>query len=34
LDAFALCNSFLKDLDANEQALLRDVINTVQEVQA
>lgn len=34
LDAFALCNSFLKDLDADEQALLRDVINTVQEVQA
>ena len=34
LDAFALCKSFLKDLDADEQALLRDVINTVQEVQA
>lgn len=34
MDAFALCKSFLKDLDADEQALLRDVINTVQEVQA
>ena len=34
LDAFALCNSFLKDLNANEQALLRDVINTVHELQA
>lgn len=34
MDAFALCKSFLRDLDADEQALLRDVINTVQEVQA
>lgn len=34
LDPFALCSSFLSDLDADEQALLRDVINTVQEVQA
>lgn len=34
LDAFGLCNSFLKDLDPDEQALLRDVINIVQEVQA
>lgn len=33
LDAFSLCCSFLKDLDDEEQALLRDVINTVQEVQ-
>ena len=34
MDEFALCKSFLRDLDADEQALLRDVINTVQEVQA
>lgn len=34
LDAFSLCNSFLKDLDEEEQALLRDVINTVEEVDA
>jgi exonuclease SbcD len=34
MDAFTLCKSFLRDLDADEQALLRDVINTVQEVQA
>lgn len=34
LDAFALCNSFLKDLDDEEQQLLQDVINTVREVQA
>ena len=33
MDAFSLCTSFLKDLDDEEQALLRDVINTVQEVQ-
>lgn len=32
LDPFALCSSFLGDLDASEQELLRDVINTVQEV--
>ncbi len=32
LDLFGLCSSFLKDLDAGEQELLRDVINTVQEV--
>lgn len=31
LDAFELCASFLKDLDEEEQELLRDVINTVQE---
>lgn len=31
MDAFTLCTSFLKDLDEEEQALLRDVINTVQE---
>lgn len=33
LNPFDLCNSFLKDLDQDEQDLLRDVINTVQEVQ-
>ena len=33
MDAFALCNAFLKDLDDEEQALLQDVINTVLEVQ-
>lgn len=33
MDAFALCNSFLTDLDEKEQALLQDVINTVLEVQ-
>lgn len=32
LDPFALCNSFLKDLDEEEQALLQDVINSIQEV--
>lgn len=32
LDAFELCMSFLADLDEEEQNLLRDVINTVQEV--
>lgn len=32
LDAFSLCTSFLKDLDDEEQELLRDVINTVGEV--
>ena len=34
LDTFALCREFLADLDEEEQALLRDVINTVQEVEA
>lgn len=34
LNPFDLCCSFLKDLDEEEQNLLRDVINTVQEVQA
>ncbi len=34
LDPFELCCSFLKDLDPEEQELLRDVINRVQEVQA
>ena len=34
LDPFELCCSFLKDLDEEEQELLRDVINRVQEVQA
>lgn len=34
LNPFDLCNSFLQDLDEDEQNLLRDVINTVQEVQA
>ena len=29
LDAFSLCDSFLKDLDTDEQELLRDVINNV-----
>lgn len=33
LDAFALCSSFLKDLGGEEQELLRDVINSVLEVQ-
>lgn len=33
MDAFALCNAFLKDLDDEEQALLQNVINTVLEVQ-
>ena len=33
LDAFALCNSFLSDLDEEEQELLRDVIHMIQEVQ-
>ncbi|NJP39520.1 exonuclease SbcCD subunit D [Oscillospiraceae bacterium HV4-5-C5C] len=31
LDAFALCNAFLKDLDSEDQQLLRKVINQVQE---
>ena len=31
LDPFELCNSFLKDLDEEEQALLKDVINSIQE---
>ena len=34
MDVFELCNSFLKDLDGEEQEILRSVINTVQEVQA
>lgn len=34
LDTFALCSSFLKELDEDEQRILREVINTVQEVQA
>ncbi|MBQ7535376.1 MAG: exonuclease SbcCD subunit D [Stomatobaculum sp.] len=34
LDPFELCCSFLKDLDDEEQELLRNVINRVQEVQA
>ena len=33
LDPFELCCAFLKDLDEEEQALLKDVINRVQEVQ-
>lgn len=32
LDAFELCNCFLKDLNAKEQELLRDVINSALEV--
>ncbi len=32
LDAFGLCSFFLKDLDPSSQELLRDVINTVKEV--
>lgn len=32
LDPFELCCSFLKELDDADQELLRDVINTVQEV--
>ena len=34
MDVFELCKSFLKDLDGEEQEILRSVINTVQEVQA
>ncbi len=34
LDPFSLCSSFLKDLDEEEQELLRDVINTIGEVGA
>ncbi len=34
MDAFSLCNAFLKDLDESEQTLLQDVINTVLEGQA
>ena len=34
LDTFSLCSSFLKDLDNEEQELLRDVINAVQEGEA
>ncbi len=34
LDPFSLCSSFLKDLDEEEQQLLRDVINTIGEVGA
>lgn len=33
LDPFELCCSFLKDMDDSEKELLKDVINTVQEVQ-
>ena len=33
LDPFELCCSFLKEMDDPERELLRDVINTVQEVQ-
>ena len=33
LDPLELCMSFLKDLDEDEQELLKDVINTVREVQ-
>ena len=32
LDPFELCSAFLPDLDAEEQALLREVINAIQEV--
>lgn len=32
LDPFELCCAFLKDLDDGEKEILRDVINTVQEV--
>ena len=32
LDPFELCSAFLGDLDADEQALLRDVVNAVREV--
>ncbi len=32
-DVFELCRLFLKDLDEEEQLLLKNVINTVQEVQ-
>lgn len=34
LDPFSLCSSFLKDLDEEEQELLRDIINTIGEVGA
>lgn len=33
VDPFDLCCSFLKEMDDSERELLRDVINTVQEVQ-
>lgn len=33
LDPFELCCSFLKEIDDSEKELLKDVINTVQEVQ-
>ncbi len=33
LDPFELCCSFLKEMDDSERELLKDVINTVQEVQ-
>ena len=33
LDPFELCCSFLKEMDDSEKELLKDVINTVQEVQ-
>ena len=32
LDPFELCCEFLKDLDEIEEDILKDVINTVQEV--
>lgn len=32
LDPFELCCGFLKDIDQEEKAILRDVLNTVQEV--
>ena len=31
LDPFELCCAFLKDIDEEEKAVLRDVINTIQE---
>ena len=31
LDAFALCNAFLKDLDEEEQEILREAVNAAQE---
>ena len=31
LDAFALCNAFLKDLDKEEQEILREAVNAAQE---
>ena len=33
MDAFSLCRTFLKDVDQEEEKLLKEVINFVQEVE-